>query len=50
MTRLGLRYLQISANKNAVQRIWEECNEEHQKALEAWKKGESIKSLIHRMH
>jgi hypothetical protein len=41
MTRLSLRFLQISANKSAVERIYEERNGEHARALEAWKKGKS---------
>lgn len=37
MTKLGLQYLQISANKREVERIWEERNQDLIKAQEEWR-------------
>lgn len=39
LSKLSLRYLQISANKHAVERIFEERASELNRALEAYKKG-----------
>lgn len=42
MTRLSLRFLQISANKSAVERIFEARTAEAQKAAEVFNRRQSL--------
>ena len=46
MTRVGLRFLQLGANKAAVERMYEKRTEEFDKALAAFTKGQSVNVLV----